>query len=530
MDKTVWPLPVSGSQQADQLLWARISAGLFCLELILFAVVRLLFIDRYSLGGSELFALVGARMALTDLLAYAVADIVHPPLFYILLKVWIALGGEALVWLKLLAVLSGSAIIVPFLLICRTLKLGSATRNLALLFLASNGYLIHYTQELRMYGLCASLALLSLWLVWRYWETPTVFNRHLLALFVTNLALIYTHYYGWLVVGLEFLFLALWQRQKLSGYAGCLLLLGLCFSPWVYLVVKETNHIGGLARNLDWIPRPALSRLASLYADFNGQPVLGLVNGLGLVLFGYPVLVMAWASLPSGWQAVRAQIKRSIGKATAFWMLLLTAFLPSIGLFLVSQRTAVAFWMDRYFVFIAVPYMVLVAIAINQLRIGWLRRLTILAVVVWSFWAGARDLATNRMAWQGTQLGTRLHWASLARQLSTSEESPSNDISVYTLPVYSEGQLAGSWVIANSLPFYLATIPDERFRFVYARDVNAMLSQLDRTHFWVAFFDLGNGFSASVERALIQSGYRLGKPIMESQGNSQLMLIPVWQD
>jgi uncharacterized membrane protein len=508
---------------------ARLSSPVFFILLMLFVTTRSLFVDRFSLGGGELFALIAARKTWVDLLAFAVADIVHPPLFYILLKLWIAIGGESLLWLKLLAVVSGAAIIIPFLLICRTLRLQPAARNLALLFLTSNGYLVHYTQELRSYGLFASLTLVSLWLLLRYWATPTVLNRNLNALFVTNLLLIYTHYYGWLLIGLEFAFLALWRRQKLAGYTLSILILAVCFSPWAYLVVKEANRIGGLSRNLDWIPRPSLSRLASLYIDFNGPLGFRAINGLGLVLFGYPPLLMAWASFIPGWQAVRAQTGQPIGQATAFWILLLTAFLPCISLFLVSQRTLVALWIDRYFVFATVPYMLLVAMAIYHLRPGWLRQLTVVAVVVLSIWAGVRDIATNRMAWQGAELGSRMHWASLARQLSLSEASQSNGINIYTLPVYSEGLLTGDWAISTSLPFYLDTVPDERFRFVYAKDATALLSQLNGTHFWVAFFELGQRY-VSLERALIQNGYRLGEPIVEGQGDNRLLLIPVWQD
>lgn len=523
-------LPSSERQGAEGLLLARWSPAVFFLLLSLFAATRLLFIDRFSLGGGELFAITAARMPWTDLASFAVADIVHPPLFYILLKLWIALGGESLLWVKLLAVLCGAAIVVPFLLICRALGLPPATRNLALLFLAVNGYLIHYAQELRMYGLSATLVLVSLWLFLRYGETPAVFNRYLAALFVTNLLLIYTQYYGWLLVGLEFAFLTLWQRPKLVGFALSMLMLASCFSPWAYLVTKEAYRIGGLGRNLDWIPRPGLSRLASLYVDFSGASGLQLVDALGLVLFGLPLLSMAWASFRPGWLAVRNRTGWRLDQAAVFWMFLLMSFLPSVSLYIISQRSSVALWIDRYFVFAAAPYMLLVAIALQRLRPSLLRQLVVMAAVVWSLWAGFRDIATNRMAWQGVQLGSRLRWDSLARQLSLSEASPSNGISIYTVPVYSEGVLTGDWVISTSLQFYLDTVPDERFRFVYARNANALLDQLTEAHFWVASFEFGQHRSVSLERVLLQHGYRLGEPIMDGQGNNRLMIIPVWQD
>jgi hypothetical protein len=381
-----------------------------------------------------------------------------------------------------------------------------------------------------MYGLFASLALTSLWFFLRYWEQPAPNGRYLVALFASNLLLAYTHYYGWLLLGMEFVFLMLWQRPKAFAFALSILILALCFSPWAYLVTKEAYRIGGLDRNLDWIPRPALSRLASLYVDFSGKSGLRLADALGLVLFGYPLLSMAWASFRPGWLAGRSGTGRQLDRAAVFWMLLSISFVPSVSLFILSQRSPVALWIDRYFVFMAAPYMLLAAVAIQRLRPGPFKQLAVIAAVIWSLWAGGRDIATNRMAWQGAQLGSRIHWASLARQLSLSEASQRNGISVYTLPVYSEGLMTGSWVISTSMQFYLDTVPDARFRFVHARDANALLARLEGAHFWVAFFDLGHGLPTSLKNALTQSGYRLGEPVADGQGSNRLMIIPVWKD
>ena len=48
-----------------------------------------------------------------DLLGFVAADIIHPPLFYALLKVWISIGGESLFWLRLFPLLTSIAVIIP---------------------------------------------------------------------------------------------------------------------------------------------------------------------------------------------------------------------------------------------------------------------------------------------------------------------------------------------------------------------------------------------------------------------------------
>ena len=149
------------------------------------------------------------------MIAYIVDDVVHPPLFYVLLKIWIAVGGESLLWLKLLPVLAALATFAPFLLLCRELKLRSAEMLLAFTLVATNGYLIHYAQELRMYSLFMFLSLCSVWLFVRFFNGGSESKQNLLALFVVNLLLVYTHYFGWLVVGSEFVFLLLFGGRKL---------------------------------------------------------------------------------------------------------------------------------------------------------------------------------------------------------------------------------------------------------------------------------------------------------------------------
>ena len=134
----------------------------------LFVALRLWRLSASCLWFDEIFSVHAARHGWAELLRFAAADIIHPPLFYLLLKLWISLGGESLLWLRLLPALVSIAAIIPFVLLCRELGLKRSEWNLALLLLAVNGYLIKYAQELRMYSLLMFLSLCSLWLFVRF--------------------------------------------------------------------------------------------------------------------------------------------------------------------------------------------------------------------------------------------------------------------------------------------------------------------------------------------------------------------------
>src|ERR1051325_1382987 len=143
----------------------------FVLALIIFVTLRFWRITSFSLWGGEAFTMIGVKQTLAGMFSYVIADIVHPPLFYILLKLWISLGGESLLWLKLFPVLSSIALIAPFYLLCRELNFQWQEMSLALFLAAVNGYLIHYAQELRMYSLFTFLSLCSFGLFMRYFNS-----------------------------------------------------------------------------------------------------------------------------------------------------------------------------------------------------------------------------------------------------------------------------------------------------------------------------------------------------------------------
>src|SRR5260370_28136155 len=125
----------------------------------LFIAARLWRLTSYGLYGDEIFSLRLAGANWTELIGGVANDIVHPPLFYMLLKLWMGLGGNSVLWLKLFPALTSIASLVPFFLLCRELKLKPAAIELALGLIAVNAYLVYYSQELRMYSLLLTLAI-----------------------------------------------------------------------------------------------------------------------------------------------------------------------------------------------------------------------------------------------------------------------------------------------------------------------------------------------------------------------------------
>ena len=279
--------------RADAPVFSRSSSAVFVLGVVLFVATRLWDLAAYSLWTDEIFSLIAVRYDWSGLIAFVVEDVNHPPLFYLLLKLWIEIGGESLLWLKLFPALTSIATIIPFFLLCRELKLQAAEINLALVLMAVNGYLVYYAQEVRMYSLLVFFTVCSLWLFARFCNGEVGNRKHLAALFTINLLLVYTQYFGWLVIGAEFIFLLLWERRKLPAFTILVVGLILCFSPWAYAVAQAAAK-RGLGENLKWIQRPNLGSLLEYHTLLNGTIDFRWNTYMRVLLFGSPILLWAW--------------------------------------------------------------------------------------------------------------------------------------------------------------------------------------------------------------------------------------------
>lgn len=139
-----------------------------------------------------------------------------------------------------------------------------------------------------MYSLLFSLTVCSLWLFVRFVKRDSGRSKTLAVLFAVNLLLVYTQYFGWLVVGTEFVFLLLWHRARALLFSCSVAALALAFAPWAYAVAQAAAAKKGLGQNIGWIARPRLSDVAWYYASLNGSPGFPRAALLSLLLFGFP--------------------------------------------------------------------------------------------------------------------------------------------------------------------------------------------------------------------------------------------------
>jgi hypothetical protein len=318
----------------------------------------------------------------------------------------------------------------------------------------------------------------------RFFKRTDLPGRRALTLFAVNLVLIFTHYFGWIVVGVEALCVVVWQRHKapyvLAG-VGALLL---CFAPWLFLVTRASVSKGGLESNIGSFARPAIGDLYGYYALLNGRVPSRAGSVLGAVLMGCPI---AWWA----WQATER--RRLLAGLSIF------AFVPPVVAFVVSHPFSQSFWGMRFLVIAAAPYLILASVAICRLRPRWIRVATATLVALYAAAAG-RDAVNN---------SGRHSWEPLVYRMSDAERSHAGAITVFAFGSSDE-------VIA----FYLQEKNDTRF---VTKRIFAM-TPVGGEYFWLA--------SRAAEgdepkRDLVRRGYEVGEGFADGFGAT---LFPAWRD
>jgi Dolichyl-phosphate-mannose-protein mannosyltransferase len=477
----------------------RLTSTLFIAIAFVFVAARLWHLTSFGVFGDEVFTLWTSEQGWRSLFASVVGDVVHPPLFYVLLKLWIGIGGQSLQWVKLMPALFSIASIVPFFLLCRELNLEPRAMNLALALMAVNGFLINHSQELRMYSLLLLLAVSSLWLFARLLNRDAGTVVIQVELCAVNLFLVFTHYYGWAVVALEFIFLLIWKRVQLRSFAIGAAVLVLCFSPWVYFVAQAAR-MNPSRVDFAWNQPPALSELIGFYSNLNGSlSYRWKVFGTAIVMLLFLFPVMAW-----GWRAVGRKREGARSAAGTFCWLALFAFGPPTVSFLASHILPQSVWAFRYLIIAAPPYVLLVAGAAYRLKPTRVRIGTVVLIVCWSALSGFAEIVD----------GDRIAWQPLVERMIQAElEQPG--VRVYV----TDGN------IGNTVQYYLDQAGETRLQVSF---VNGFDSAPDN-HFWIALIRYKHEIEPLLQIAMREHGYTVGDSIESEAAGHKAVLFPVWK-
>lgn len=352
----------------------------FALVLALYTVARFWDLTQSCLWFDEIFSVHAAEHSWNSILSFVSLDLIHPPLFYLLLKLWIAVGGESLFLLRLFPVVFSIVAVFPFVSLCRELKLGGWTQTLALFLLTVNGSLIKYAQEVRMYSLLMCLSLFSIWLFARYF----IKGKSFIPLVIINLLMVYTHYFGWFVVLSEVALILWFQRIKWRRITVMFGIVAAGFVPWVVAVWQAASAGSGLGQNIGWMSRPRIRQIITFvfnliepfyFQTSSAEPISVFRITVPLLL----VIVIAAVVYVVNWQDLSDHERRHV------YFLLLFIKLPVVITFIASWILPYSMWGTRHLIVVFAPFCIYAAIMLTSRSLKWL---TVAAVTLVIFFAG----------------------------------------------------------------------------------------------------------------------------------------------
>lgn len=312
--------------------------------ILLNVVVKGLFLGANSLGGDEPFSVYHSQQSLSSLLEIFQNEN-NPPLHFILLHYWIKFFGISEISVRVLSLIF-SSLTVFFIY-----RIGWRFFNLRVGIYASvififSTYQVIFAHEARAYALMGLLTAVSMFYYMKIVITKDrnkwTFSWFLLA----NTLLIYTHFFGFFILFIQFFFI-LFQRNLLKEFYRFLMLfvgvLLLTYSPYIWIIL---NRFTSSTQGGTWLAPPSgVDAFYEMFRAFSNAPVTAVFTLAALVVGSIFLLVKR-----------KQNPNRLATRLVLCWF-----YLPFIFMFVIS------FWipmfLDRYLMFIAIGFCILVALS-----------------------------------------------------------------------------------------------------------------------------------------------------------------------
>lgn len=349
-------------------------SSIFLIMIILAgSILRLYDIAAISLWHDEAFSALLIRYPFGEMINRIILD-VHPPLYYILLRVWDIILGDSLLSLRLFSAFFSVLTIYFAYLFVKTAFKNEKLALVSAAFIAINPFQIQYAAEARMYTLGAFLIMLSSWLLIKAMEfnnsaeiknaskpISRIKKYKWWILYGTSAAAaIYTHYYLIFSVAAQALFVVFpalknyglkiqeWVKsENIKGAIIAYIISLILFLPWLPIFLRQLGQV----EKSYWIP--AMDRYSIPGTVFH------LFAGANINTANVNLIVISLAFLAVLALALKRE-KNNYKRLIAFSFLI-----PFIAAIILSFKQSL--YLDRYFVFAGLFYIIILALFIESI-------------------------------------------------------------------------------------------------------------------------------------------------------------------
>jgi uncharacterized membrane protein len=386
------------------------------LILILGLLLRLYHNTNLSLWHDEAFSALLIKYPWQEML-YRIGLDVHPPAYYIFLRIWHYIFSDSLLSLRLFSVFFGVGTIWGVWLL---VKIIFESRRLAIItafLVAVNTFQIQYATEARMYTMGAFFTVMACYFTVQFLKHWHELNKltlpynseefkdkkvlfwNWLGMVVSMIVMIYTHYYllfSVLAICLFFVIDLLWHRVSTFGRKIWLILLTgfsliLAFLPWLNVFLFQVKQVGSGY----WIPPMDIwSVPTTLYT---------LIFGFSYDINNLKVQALLVVVTVAFLFVIYKFIKQT--KNFYKWLIVLVTLAPFLGsglfyLLARAQGSHSSVYLVRYFVFTSPFLIIILATWLQQIKHQNLFKIILFAYVILCFFSFYRY-------WHNVNISTR---------------------------------------------------------------------------------------------------------------------------
>lgn len=366
-------------------------------SVVVAAVLRFWGIGAQSLWYDEWLTADAASGGLRNLGEYVTGSAGIPPTYFGFMWGWARVVGDSDAALRSVSTLAGVAMVPLAYAIAAELFQPLKVARLAAVLLAVNPMLVWYSQEARPYTLMAFLGGLSLWALARAFTRG---GRADLVLWVCVATLtVLVHYYAVFLIAVEALALLVVRRPQV---------------PQLIAAVRQRPRAWLRALAPAWVPALAIAPFAAKQVASSGQHQWIADHDLGVRLRGIGTGLLVGPSQPTGriWMGVGAVVLLAVVLLVVRGNLiervvsgaLAVLVVGPVGLGLVAKVVGLDAVLERYFIFLVVPLVMVVAIGLGASRVPTWAGAAAVAVAVASSLVVvvtvARDADLQRSDWE----------------------------------------------------------------------------------------------------------------------------------
>jgi uncharacterized membrane protein len=299
--------------------------ALLLLLLLLNAGLKFVWLGVNDLSGDEPFTAYWSQQPVQDLFAMLQHEN-NPPLYFLLVKAWSSISPLTEAWLRVPSAVFSVLTVWPFFLLVRALSDRWSAVVACLLFTLNNHQYI-FAHEVRGYSLLVLLCALAFWLTAREVSRGSGPKPYAwIALSAVFVLMVYTHFFGWLVIGLLGLCVFAVREWHAARRMWCFSAIAalLAYAPYGFIFLQRAAQ--SIAHGT-WVEPHGADEIWHMVRRWTNQPVVTLL------LLAPVIRVLTTDHLRS--IAVRIGL---------LWLLV-----PLLGLWLLQWNIPV--YVDRYLLF-----------------------------------------------------------------------------------------------------------------------------------------------------------------------------------